>query len=538
MSPGLGRASALFASGTMVSRLLGFVSQVLLAQTIGTQGVPTDMFGIANQLPNNIYAIVAGGLFSAVFVPAIVRAGLESDGGQAFVNRLVTLGIVVFTALGVVATLAAPALVRLYADASVSAGGIALATAFAYWCLPQVLFYALYSLFGEVLNARSVFGPFTWVPALNNVVAIAGLVLFRTLFDIEAARASADSWTPLMVGVLGGSATLGVAVQAFGLVFFWRRAGLGYRPDFRWRGAGLGAAGRAAAWTFGMVLVGQLAGVVQTRVASLASGEGASVRVLTSSWLVFMLPHSIAAVSIATPYFTRMATHARDGRLDRLRDDFAASLTAIGLIMTFASAGLIVLGYPFSAVFSQHGWTDVSAMAPVLMAFLVGLVPFSALFVMRRTFYALDDTRTPFLATLVQSALFVALVLPVALLPSGVIAFGIAAVTTLAGCVQTALALALLRRRLGSLHGGTVLRRHTQFGAACLPAAALGALLVALLGGYRDGGFASSTPLGGIVALCLAGAAMALAYAGMLRLMRVPELEAVLAPLRRRLHRG
>ena len=289
-SPGVGRSSVLLASGTIVSRVLGFISGVVLAQTLGVTGSAANTFALANQLPNNIYAIIAGGLLSAVFVPAIVRAGLHDDGGQRFVNRLVTIGIMLFVLAGIIATLAAPLLVSLYASFGQSSSGgfssedLALATAFAYWCLPQVLFYALYSLFGEVLNARGVFGPFTWAPALNNIVAIGGLVAFSIVFGSTAGHNSTQHWSPGMIALIGGSATLGVAVQAFMLCFFWRRAGLSYRPDFHWRGVGLGTAGKAAAWTFGMILVTQLAGIVQTNVASIAAGadsNNASVFSLT-----------------------------------------------------------------------------------------------------------------------------------------------------------------------------------------------------------------------------------------------------------------
>ena len=113
---GLGRASAALASGTLVSRALGFVSAAVLAWTIGQTNQGANAFAIANQLPNNIYAIIAGGLLSAVLVPQIVRAAHHDDGGQRFVNRLVTLGIVVFLAVTIVATLCAPLLVALYAQ--------------------------------------------------------------------------------------------------------------------------------------------------------------------------------------------------------------------------------------------------------------------------------------------------------------------------------------------------------------------------------------------------------------------------------------
>src|SRR5690606_20443590 len=162
----------------------------------GSTGNGANAFALANQLPNNIYAIVAGGLLSAILVPHIVRAATHDDGGQSFVNRLLTLGIVGFAVIAVLATLAAPALVALYTLPDATAlgdGGTALAIGMAYWCLPQIFFYALYSLLGEVLNARGVFGPFTWAPVLNNVVAIGGLVAFAILFGTSPAHDAATS---------------------------------------------------------------------------------------------------------------------------------------------------------------------------------------------------------------------------------------------------------------------------------------------------------------------------------------------------------
>ena len=94
-SAGMGRASAILAAGTVVSRVLGFVLTAVLAAAIGTFAAG-DTFAIGNQLPNNIYALVAGGVLSAVLVPQIVRAAAHHDGGQQFINRVVTLGIVVF----------------------------------------------------------------------------------------------------------------------------------------------------------------------------------------------------------------------------------------------------------------------------------------------------------------------------------------------------------------------------------------------------------------------------------------------------------
>ena len=251
----IGRASVFLASGTVVSRVLGFVKAIVLAAAIGVIGSSSaDAFAVANGLPNTVYVIVAGGVLSAVLVPQIVRASTHTDGGSAYINKLLTLALVVIGAATVIATLLAPALAWIYAGSNSEI--LPLAIAFAWWCLPQIFFYGLYTLLGEVLNARRSFGPFTWVPVLNNLVALAGLVAFGLIFGFDPTGSrTVGEWTPGMVALLAGSATLGIAVQAIALFWFWRRIGLRYRPDFAWRGVGLGVAGRMAGWTFGMLLL-------------------------------------------------------------------------------------------------------------------------------------------------------------------------------------------------------------------------------------------------------------------------------------------
>ena len=537
---GVGRASALLASGTIVSRVLGFVSAAVLAQAIGIKGAGADTFAIANQLPNNIYAIIAGGLLSAVLVPQIVKAGMHDDGGQRFINRVVTLGLAVFLVATVIATLAAPWLVAIYSKESVdgspglSADDVALATAFAYWCLPQVLFYAIYSLLGEVLNARKIFGPFTWTPVFNNIVAIAGMIVFIVAFGGKTEHTSAETWTAPMITLLAGSATLGIAVQGLGLFYFWRRAGLSYRPDFHWRGVGLGATGKAASWVFGMIVVTQLAGIVQSYVASgAAGGNDASLSILRYSWLIFMLPHSIAAVSIATAYFTRMATHAHEGNLGGVRADLSASMRSIGLVMVFSAVGLMVLAFPFSAVFSSD-FGATSDMAFVLIAYLVGLVPFSILFLIQRTFYSLDDTRTPFFLQLLQSVLFVVGALVVSTWETRWIAVGIAAVTAIAGSSQALVAALVLRKRLGHLDASRILRSYGVFVLASIPAAAAGVAMLIAMGGVTEGGFAVANVPSALVSMAVIGSVMAVVYAGVLIALRNEELGEIIRPIVRR----
>ena len=135
-----------------------------------------------------------------MIVPQIVKAASHDDGGRAFVSKLFTLGTVVLLVVTRRSRpIAAPWLVQLYAP-GFPPDQQALATAFAYWCLPQILFYGLYALVGEALNARRVFGPFTWAPIVNNLVSIAGFVVFILLFGSDVA---VDEWTPAMIALAG-----------------------------------------------------------------------------------------------------------------------------------------------------------------------------------------------------------------------------------------------------------------------------------------------------------------------------------------------
>lgn len=517
---GIGRASAVLASGTIVSRILGFARAILLTVAIGNIGFVADAYNQATFVPNSIYALIGGGLLTAVLVPQIVRASTGPDAGQAYVNKLVTIAVLAFALITAVVTLAAPGLMRLYVG---SEGVLPIAVAFAYWSMPQIFFLGVYSVLGEVLNARRSFGPYTWAPVLNNVVAIAMLGVFLALFGtVDPDRPA--SFTPSMTVVLAGGATLGIAAQALVLTLAWRRAGLTYRPDFRWRGVSLGATGRAAGWTLGMLAITQLAGLVETRVASTASGDSASVAAMSYAWLIFMLPHSIITVSIVTVFYPRMSEHAAAGDLAALREDVGQALRIVLLVLVVADAALLAAAAPFSAVFSSSP-EAAGSMALVLVAYLLGLVPFTALFVVQRCFYALADTRTPFTFTLIQAVVVVGGTLLAALLPADTTAAGIAAVVSIAGVVQLAVAAVLLRRRIGAVGGPEVRSALLRYLLAAAPALLAGLAVLALTGGL-SGGWPVTSRLGGILATALIGLVVGVVYIAALALLRAPELGA------------
>lgn len=530
----IGRSSLLLASGTVVSRILGFVNAVVLARTLGLVGSGADAFALANQLPNNIYAIVAGGVLSAVLVPHIVKSGLNTDGGANYINKLLTLGIATFAVVAVLATIAAPLFVGIYAQQSAGTGDLGfsqaeinLAVAFAWWCLPQVFFYAVYSLLGEVLNAKGLFGPFTWAPVLNNIVAIGGMLWLGAVFGGSVSIAT--DWSGGEIAILAGSATAGVAAQSLILFAFLGRAGIRFRPDFRFRGVGLGETGKVAAWTLGMILVTQLAGILQSNIASLATTNGdPGLAVLRFGWLVFMLPHSVVTVSLATAYFTRMSTDVRDGNWAALSADIRQSLARVGLFMVLASAGLWVTAPFVAQVFDSSA---TSGLAPVISLYAVGLVPFGIVFVLQRVFYALGDTRTPFLVQLAQAAVFAGLALWVGTGGTDSVATGLAVAMSVSTWVQAVVMGVVLHRRLGKLFDRTEIASLATFALAVVPSVALGLLVGNIAHGILIVEWGTSI-LEAIVTAGLVTLVMGVSYIGGLVALRNDTAINVVAPFR------
>lgn len=541
------RSSLIMASGTVMSRFLGILRAILLAATIGVTTNAADAFGVANQLPNNVYAIIVGGVLNAVLVPQIVRARTHLDGGNAYIDRLLTIAIVTFGSITVLTTVSAPLLVSLYTSGW-DADQLALATAFAYWCLPQLFFYGLYSLLGEVLNAKSKFGPYMWAPVLNNIVAIIGMAAFVWQFGFDpTGQQSVADWTQQQISWLAGSATLGVASQALILLVFWKKMGLTFRFNFSWRGVGLGPAMKAASWTLGMLIVTQIGGIVQTAVAS-SSIQGrdqlvdsnvaiASVAAMSIAWLIFMLPHSVATVSIATAYFTRMSEHAMDKNSDELKKDLVEGLRTIAMISVLATTALIVLAYPVSRVFVGE-LPGAIALGNVVIAMVVGLLPFSFVFMIQRAFYALEDTRTPFIFTFVQVLVNITGSVLVWLCVEDIwMVVGLSLVTSMSILIQSGLSFALFRRKYGSLGQGGLALATTKFIGAALLAGGAGYWMLQVMGGTVAGAFPIDSVLSSVVSCVTIGMVISLVYILVLKLLRVKEVEILLAPVVRLLRR-
>lgn len=535
MANSLGRTSLILAAGTLVSRILGFVKAIVLAGTIGLVGsASADAFANANSLPTNVYALISGGLLGAVLVPQIIRAMDHDDGGKDYINRLLTLAMTLLAALAVVLTLAAPVLAWVY-GMTLNEQQLGLVIAFAYWCVPQVFFYGLYAVLSEVLNARSVFAPFAWAPALNNLFAIAVLTVFAAIFGADATGARAISdWSGGMVMLLGGGTTLGVVAQATVLFAFLRHAGVRYRPDFRFRGTGLGRIGRLAGWSFGVLVIVQIAGWVETLGANIAFGAAASLAALQNAWMIFMLPHSIITVSLTTTMFTRLSKQAAAGDAKSVVEDFGRGTRVIALFMVFCTVGMMVISPAFARVFTASD-ASVVAQAWVLCAALIGLAGYSLLYYTQRVFYAFEDTRSVFVLYAWTAPIHVALILLLAhVLPVQFIVVALVSVQTFITTLRFVVQYAVLRQRLGRVDGARLLRALTRFALLSVPTAVVGAAVVWLFGGYTTGGFARSGIAAALTTCALAGLLMAVVFFGGALFLRVDEVAEFAAQLRRR----
>lgn len=529
------KSSLLMAGGTITSRILGFVRTVVLALTIGVTTDAADAFGVANQLPNNVYAIIAGGVLSAVLVPQIVKARSHKDGGLGYIDRLLTLAIVVFATVTVLATVSAPLLISIYTTGW-SPGQLALATAFAYWCIPQLFFYGLYAMLGEVLNARSAFGPYMWAPVLNNVVGLIGLISFLVIFGADpVGTRSVESWGPDQIALLAGSATLGVASQALILFLSWKKIGINFSLNFNWRGVGLRPAMKAASWTLAMTLVTQIGGLVQTFVASRAVADRsdnlaiASIAAMLIAWLIFMLPHSVVTVSIATAYFTKMSEHVQAKKIDLMKVDLRSALRVVVLVNVFSSIALILLSLPVARVFVGE-YPSTVALGNVLFATMFGLIPFGFVFMFQRAFYALEDTRTPFIFTTIQIAFHIAgSIVLFFTMSSEFLVMSLAGLTSATILIQALAAYLFLRARVGRIGAppkGEALTLRVLL--AAVVTALVGYAMIVALGGTVEGSLALGSIIGAVTVIFATGSVMLLAYVVVLKLLKVPEVNTAL----------
>lgn len=529
------------AAGTLVSRLTGFVRTMVITAALGAATLG-DSFTVAYTLPTMIYILTVGGGLNSVFVPQLVRSMKEDDdGGEAYANRLLT---VVMVALGVIvgiAVFAAPLLIRLMSlPIADDPAANNVAVTFARYCLPTIFFMGVHVVMGQILNARGKFGAMMWTPVLNNIVMIFTFGLFIWIYGTSADSHMKVTTIPADgVRLLGIGTLLGLTVQALSMIPYLREAGFRFRPRFDWRGHGLGKAVKLAKWTVLFVLANQAGVLVVTQLATAAgkaSGRsGAGIMAYSNAQLIWGMPQAIITVSVMAALLPRISRAANDGDVGAVRDDISQGLRNSAVAIVPVSFAFLALGVPVcTLLFASSGVQASESMGYVLMAFALGLIPYSVQYVVLRGFYAYEDTRTPFYNTVIVAAVNAAAsALCYVVLPSQWAVVGMAASYGLAYAVGVGIAWRRLRKRLGGdLDGTHILRTYARLALASIPGAVVGGAV-----GFGIIRVLGEGVLGSLAALVVGGAVLLGVFFIAAKRMRIAELNSMVAMVRGRLGR-
>ncbi len=459
---GILASSAVMAAGTVVSRLSGFVRSTLLAAALGLS-LHADIFTIANTVPNMLYILLAGGVFNAVLVPQLVRAMKnDPDGGEAYTNRVVTLAALFLGLVTVLLIVAAPIVMSLYLDGSWGDASLTeqrqSVIDFARFCLPQVFFYGMFVLVGQILNSRNRFGPMMWAPIANNVISVAVLVVYLVAFGPARGDETTGAFSSDQELLLGLGSTVGIAAQLLILVPYLKSAGFSYRPRFDFLHTGLAHTFKLGVWTVLFVIVNQVAYTVVVRLASGGTtgggDDGTGYTIYTAAFLIVMVPHSVITVSLSTAILPRLSQRAADGDLTGLARNLSSTLrTALTVVVPFAAL-LPVIAPDIANVVWGHAAARLTYdnAVPTLSLFGAGIVFFSIHYLVLRGFYALEQTRTVFwiqcavgLTNIVAALVLVGLSDDEHTAPALVLAY------TASYVVGSIVSYSVLRRRLGGL---------------------------------------------------------------------------------------
>jgi putative peptidoglycan lipid II flippase len=504
----------------MASRVLGLARDQLFALLIGANRF-SDAFVVAFRIPNLLRDLFAEGALSSAFVPTFAEyrrnRGPEAAGELA--NAVVGLILLLVGALTLAGVLGAAPLVALIAP-GFAAGEAAMTAQLTRIMMPFLLLVSLAALAMGMLNAQGRFTAPALAPALFNVGSIAvGLGLWAAGWPPERAVVG---WS---IGTLLGGA-LQLAAQLPSL-----RA-TGYR--FRLR-IGPDALREPGVRRIGKLMAAALVGLSATQVNILVNTIFASHEAGANTWLqmafrLMQLPLGVFGVAIATVAGAGVAQQAAARDLAGVNRTVGAAMRMVAFLNVPSAVGLMVLAGPIISLIYEHGRfgaSDAAATAQALVCYAVGLYAYSAVKVFAPAWYALDRARVPVMGSVLGMVSNV--VLNVTLYP--VLGFrGVALGTSLAAGVNFAVLAAAWRRRNGRLEGEGLVRHLGRV------LAASGILALVAWGAARA--LAPHLPphgLGRQLALALLPiAAGGAAYLAAAKVLRIAELEELIAVLRRR----
>jgi len=435
MRSGLLGAASLVALASVLSRVLGYVRDMLLAARFGASGV-TDAYTVAKGIPEAISFVVSNALVLA-FIP-VYREVVERRGEEAawrLVNTVLNVATLAFAVLWLAGELAAPALIPLL-NPGLSAASERLAVGLTRIMMPMLLLVSLSGLSAGVLNANRRFAAPAFFGLASNLVVVATLLWVQESGQI--------SW--VAYSVVGGWA-LGVFLQLFDL----RRTGYRYRAVIDLAEPALGRVWRL----FLPVLLPTSVNEVQTFAARFVASHLAegTISSLNYAARISALPFNVVGLALTTVIYPTLAEQGAGGGNDDLKETLRDGLRRLAFVLVPMAVGTALFAVPIvRLVFERGAFTpeDTRMTAEALQFYAVGILFTGWVDMLNRTFYAVQDSLTPLWAAVAMIALTI--VLNVALVgPLG--HAGLALSASLATLVGGLFLLWRLRRRLGRLGG-------------------------------------------------------------------------------------
>jgi len=454
---GLLRTAGTVGGWTLVSRVLGFVRDILLARVLGA-GLLADAFFIAFKLPNFFRRMFAEGTLTVALVPVLAderRRG--EDAAHAFLNAMAGLLLAVLLALTALGMLFMPLLLFIFAPGFHDEPERWTQTLhLARWMFPYMAMVSLAAMAWAVLNSYQKFA----VPAASPVMLNLGLIFAA----IGLAPSFANPAMALAIGVLlGGAVQLGIQFPAL------KRIGWVPRPVWK-------PAHPAVTHTlklFGPALVGvaalQFNILVGTILATLL--PVGAVSYLYYSDRIVQLPLGLFGIAMGTALLPALSGHFSRRQTDAALLELRRGLAWLTWITLPAMLGLLVLAEPIiSTLFEQGHFTHTAtiATAHALQAYALGLIAFCWARVLSTACYAEKDSRTPmrYAAISVAANIISALIL---MRPLGYV--GLALATSLASFVNAGMLMAHLRRRHTHIMDTAGMKRMARALVACIPLA-------------------------------------------------------------------
>ena len=530
------------AAGTLLSRITGAARTVVLLG-FGLTAL-ADTYSTANNTPNMVYELVAGGVLSAVLVPLFVslfrgRFDRSEDG----ISAIVSLTAVVVVASVAVVVVASPLVVWLFLSRPDEALKRKVAADLLRYFAPQIGVYGFITMATAMLNAKRRFAAPMFAPILNNLVVIVVLLWARRVVDALVPRGNVSTTATLRAVATDGPAKLlfglgtTAGVVAMGVALLPSLRGLGVRIRWHWEPGhpAVRELVRLSGWTFGYVACNQIALWFVTNTANRSNGDFTAY---TSAYATFfLLPHGVFAVSVMTGLQPALAEAFLDRRRGRFRRLLADGIRTVNAVMIPAAAGYLVLATSIVGIVKTGSLRaeQVGRVAGVLRALAIGLPGFSVYLLLMNAFKAMRDTRSTFEINATENAINIVLAALFYRWGFGVEGLGLA--FAIAYLTSAVIAFHRVSARTRGLNGATVVRSLARIVLATAAMALVTKLVaVGLEHLLRSGATDRVGRVALIVEVGVAVGCGVTVYGVVGRLVGITELDAMITGIRRRVH--